>query len=529
MEGGDERGGDADDGGDARAIGDERVAAARAMADEERRRVRGGGEIDDGDASNDRRRSLDGERIATALRSNEPLLDMKQRTTHDDPEHFMGTFFRASRLHYIGSWRARYETFLDDETTTPPPLPPPAAKNGERLVMHVDMDCFFAAVAALGRPELRDLPIAVSWSSGGQGELSSCNYAARAFSCKAGMRVGHAKSLCPRLVVMPYEFEKYSEIALEVYRVLHAITPHVMGVSVDEAYVDVTQRANAGEDARAIAEDVRRKIFAKTGCAASVGSGPNRLIARLATKRAKPDGAFHVSLAAAPALMSSLPAAELPGVGRGAMKKLAAAGVGGGGGVGGELELTCADVVSAPLTSLQRALGPKAGVALRDAARGVDTRAWEARPPRRSVGAQVTWGVRFVEASEAVAFVTKLVTEVATRMKRVRVKGKSLTLKILRAVANAPESMMKGNIGHGACDSLTRTITLSSFTDAAAALASNATKLLADLNIPADQIRGVGVQVSKLDSDPSARGGGTGAAKTARSAPAGKRKNWMDR
>jgi DNA repair protein REV1 len=157
------------------------------MADEERRRVRGGGEIDDGDASNDRRRSLDGERIATALRSNEPLLDMKQRTTHDDPEHFMGTFFRASRLHYIGSWRARYETFLDDETTTPPPLPPPAAKNGERLVMHVDMDCFFAAVAALGRPELRDLPIAVSWSSGGQGELSSCNYAARAFSRKVAV------------------------------------------------------------------------------------------------------------------------------------------------------------------------------------------------------------------------------------------------------------------------------------------------------------------------------------------------------
>jgi DNA repair protein REV1 len=111
--------------------------------------------------------------------------------------------------------------------------------------MHIDMDCFFAAVAALGRPELDNLPVAVSWSSAGAGEVSSCNYAARAAGCGAGMRIARAKEMCPDLVVMPYEFERYSAIALDVYRIFHDVTPHVMGVSVDEAYIDATVGSRA--------------------------------------------------------------------------------------------------------------------------------------------------------------------------------------------------------------------------------------------------------------------------------------------
>lgn len=474
-----------------------RVSVARVAAQAAHRAVRGGGcvgtvvcdaskknphrpddgEGDQGDQGDDDA-AMKASRVATAAKRAEPLLDMKQRTTHDDPE-FMGTFFRASRLHYIGTWKHRYESFLEEEVPpAPPPLPPndPSQRNGERLIMHVDMDCFFAAVAALGRPELDALPVAVSWSSAGAGELSSCNYVARAAGCKAGMRIASAKALCPNLVVMPYEFERYSAVALDVYRILHDVTPHVMGVSVDEAYVDVTGCAGTAE---AIAARIRSKIREKTGCAASVGSGPNRLIARLATKKAKPDGACHVSAAAAAVFIAALPAEDLPGVGRGTLDKLKKiGGVGGGGGwcvngasassaIEGERTLTCADVAAAPLSLLQRALGPKSGAALLDAAKGVDRRPWEARPPRRSVGAQVTWGVRFVEAGEAVAFVGKLAAEVSERMRRLKTKGRTLTLKILRAVANAPEKYMKGSIGHGVCDHLTRSATLSSASDAA--------------------------------------------------------------
>ena len=489
------------------------VPAARAAAEAAHRAVRSG----------ERGPGLTAaENVAIAARQSEPLLDMKQRTTHEDP-NFMETFFRASRLHYIGTWKHRYEAFLEDLPPAPKLPAPRGGPGGERVILHVDMDCFFASVAALGRPELAGLPVAVSWSSAGGGELSSCNYLARATGCRAGMRIARAKEMCPNLIVMPYEFERYSAVAIDVYRLLHELSPHVMGVSVDEAYVDVT---GLDGDPVQIAEDIRGRIVTKTGCAASVGVGPNRLIARLATKKAKPDGAYHVPATSAASFLASLPIAELPGVGKGTLEKLRREGVGGG---VDSMEPSCADVATAPLSVLQRALGPKAGAQLRDAAKGVDTRAWEARPPRKSVGAQVTWGVRFEEAAEAVAFVEKLCGEVGERMRRLKVKGRTLTLKILRAVANAPANYMKGSIGHGVCDSLTRSSTVSESVDDGVALAIEAVRLLADLNVPADQIRGVGVQVSKLDSDPASRTHLGGAFRGFKSAPAGRRSDWTDR
>ena len=499
-------------------------------------------------------------RVAEAARAAEPLLDMKQRTTRDDPDGFMETFFRASRLHYIGTWKHRYEAFLED-LPAPPPLPAPKTPGSARVVMHVDMDCFFAAVATLGRPELAGLPVAVSWSSGakGAGELSSCNYEARARGCRAGGRVADALRRCPNLVVMPYEFEKYSAVALRVYSIMHDLTPHVMGVSVDEAYLDVTALVGdprgggpAGGDgsretatslylhenekqhrgtAREVAETLRARIFDETGCVASVGIGPNRLIARLATMRAKPDGVFQVTREDAEAYVASLPVRELPGVGRGALEKLSA-----------ELRLpnekdvpavACRDVLRVPSDRLQRALGRKSALSLRDACRGVDRRDWVSRPPRKSVGAQVTWGVRFDEAREVVAFAAKLAGEVAARARKLKVKGRCLTVKVLRAVANVPDGMMKGSVGHGVCDHLTRSVTLSAFCDGANALAREASAILAALAVPAGEIRGMGLQLSKLDSDPSAfgsRGAGPGLTRGAlHPKPAGRRTEWAER
>ena len=143
----------------------------------------------------------------------------------------------------------------------------------------------------------------------------------------------------------------------------------------------------------------------------------------------------------------------------------------------------------------------------------------------------MTWGVRFAEAAEAVAFVEKLCGEVSERMRRLKVKGRTLTLKILRAVANAPANYVKGSIGHGVCDHLTRSSTASLSFDDAPSLMREAVRLLADLNVPADQIRGAGVQVTRLDSDPASHGGGGagGAFRGFKSAPAGPRSDWNDR
>ena len=125
--------------------------------------------------------------VSRAARAAEPLLHMRPRTTRDDPD-FVSTFFAASRLHFIGSWRERFERLVRARPPAPPLRAPPAGR--APLVLHVDMDCFFASVAALGRPELgAGAPLAVCW--GGRGgdaaEISSANYAARRDGVRAGM------------------------------------------------------------------------------------------------------------------------------------------------------------------------------------------------------------------------------------------------------------------------------------------------------------------------------------------------------
>ena len=175
-----------------------------------------------------------------------------QKSTHMPPRDV--AFPRNSRLHFIGSWRARYEAFLDagvddDDVSSPP-----------RVVMHVDMDCFFAACATRDRPDLANVPVAVSW--GTRGEISSCNYEARRSGVAAGQGVFTATTKCPDLVVVPYDFETIERVGLEVYEILfEASKGRCVGVSVDEAFLDAD--AAAGEPKTRI----RTRINARRRCA----------------------------------------------------------------------------------------------------------------------------------------------------------------------------------------------------------------------------------------------------------------------
>ena len=131
---------------------------------------------------------------------------------------------------------------------------------------------------------------------------NQANYEARKYGIRAGMFIGKAKELCESLITLPYEFDKYTTTAEAMYRQVFALTPHVQGVSVDEAYADITgvvaaMDAASGVEQRiaAVSEGLRHAVRAATECNASVGSGPNRLLARMATSKAKPDGYFHIA------------------------------------------------------------------------------------------------------------------------------------------------------------------------------------------------------------------------------------------
>jgi hypothetical protein len=215
----------------------------------------------------------------------------------------------------------------------------------------------------------------------------------------------------------------------------------------------------------------------------------------MATAKAKPPGSgfFHISAGEeALAYLAPLPVKLLPGVGYNTVDKLARLGI-----------ERVEELRAKTRRQLQEEMGYKTGEMLFTYARGIDARKWEARPVRKSVGAQVTWGVRFDNEAQVMRFVEQLAEEVAARLVASNVKARAVQVLLLRAVRNAPDSARKGHLGHGICDHMSRSVTLSCFTDEARVLVREASKLVADLKVPPRQVRGLGIQAQKLDSDPA--------------------------
>ncbi|EIE26541.1 DNA/RNA polymerase, partial [Coccomyxa subellipsoidea C-169] len=378
--------------------------------------------------------------IAAQARQRCDMLKGPPRSSREDPA-FQANYFAASRLHFIGSWKARIEALAASMANNSPKACPPA-RGSSRAIIHIDMDCFFACVAALGEPALQGKALCVSHSasSKGAGEVSSANYEARAFGVRAGMFISEAKRLCPDII----------------------------------AFMDVTGLG----DPEAIAGKLRAQIEADTGCTASAGIGPNMLLARLATKRAKPNGQF---------LINSVQV-DLPGVGWSMREKLKALGI-----------TSVADVRNSRLTMLQHELGTKSGTLVWDYAHGRDDRVVAPSQVRKSVGAEINYAVRLDSVGDADKFVDELAGELADRMLKAGVKGRTLTLKVKRKKSGAPEPIKF--LGHGICDNHSRSVTMPRFVGTRTVLAKTGKELLRAMNIPAPDIRGLGLTMTKLDND----------------------------
>ncbi|CAL8466850.1 g6386 [Coccomyxa elongata] len=426
------------------------------------------------------------QQIAAQARQKCDMLKGPPRSSREDPD-FQANYFAASRLHFIGSWKARIEALAVSMANDAPKASAPA-RGSSRAIIHIDMDCFFASVAALGEPALQGKPLCVSHSasSKGAGEVSSANYEARAFGVGAGMFISEAKRLCPDIIVMPYFFEKYEAISEKVYRILMQQTSSVQPLSCDEAFIDVTGLG----DPEAIARQLRAQIEAETGCTASAGIGPNMLLARLATKRAKPNGQFHINPIQADEELLKLKAEDLPGVGWAMREKLKALGI-----------TTVVDVRNSRVAMLQHELGTKSGTLVWDYAHGRDERAVAPSQLRKSVGAEINYAVRLDTVGDADKFVDELAGELYDRMLKAGVKGRTITLKVKRKKTGAPEPIKF--LGHGHCDNHSRSVTLPRFVGSRQVLAKTGKELLRAMNIPAPEIRGLGLTMTKLDNDPA--------------------------
>lgn len=430
--------------------------------------------------------------------------DPRMRKSSAANPEFLQQFYRESRLHHLSTWKAELKAQLQAATREKTQPPKTLVPGSRRYILHVDFDSFFAAVSILKHPELLHKPVAIAHGSGSSSEIASCNYAARAHGIKNGMWMKGALQMCPDLKVLPYDFPAYEDASRKFYSSVLAIEGTVQSVSIDEALVDITNLCleAAGSDGRGItegsiyreqakadeiAENLRASVKEKTGCAVSVGIGGNILLAKVALRKAKPAGQFQLKPEAVLDFIGNLTVQDLPGVGYSLAAKLEELGV-----------KYVKDIRELSRERLVSHLGPKTGAKIWDYTRGIDKTEVGNEVMRKSVSAEVNWGIRFVDQSQADDFVRSLCEELNRRLVENLVKGKQLTLKVMRRSMDAPLEPVK-HLGHGKCDVFNKSVVIGVATNASDVLGKEAVSMLRSFNFSPGDLRGLGVQMTKLE------------------------------
>ncbi|KAI9673872.1 MAG: deoxycytidyl transferase [Caeruleum heppii] len=423
-----------------------------------------------------------------------------------NPE-FLKQYYSESRLHHLSTWKAalklQMQQLAEEKSASQRTRQkrPPGAR---RYILHVDFDSFFASVSLKNAPQYQDKPVAIAHGSGTGSEIASCNYPARKFGVKNGMWMKNAQQLCPELKVLPYDFSAYEAASREFYEAIIATGGIVQSVSVDEALVDITALClPAGgsngtgiregsiyrEQAKAeeIARNLRDAIKDKAGCAVSVGIGGNILLAKVALRRAKPAGQYQIKPEEILDFIGDLTVQDLPGVAYS---------------IGGKLEELgvkfVKDVRSLTKERLMSVLGPKTGEKIWDYSRGIDRTEVGEQVVRKSVSAEVNWGVRFETTEQAEEFVCSLCEELHKRLIEQKVKGRQLTMKIMRRAADAPLDPPK-HLGHGKCDTFNKSLVLGVSTNSKETLSKEALTIMRGFGFSPGELRGLGVQMTKLE------------------------------
>jgi DNA polymerase-4 len=288
-----------------------------------------------------------------------------------------------------------------------------------RTILHVDMDAFYASVEERDRPELRGKPLIVG-GTGGRGVVAAASYAVRRFGVHSAMPMTEALRRCPDAICIPPRMARYQEVSTQVFEIFHDFTPLVEGLSLDEAFLDVTASLRLMGDGIVIATEVRRRIRAATGLTASVGIGPNKLLAKIASDLNKPDGLCRIGSDNVHAVLDRLPVQKLFGVGQKSLPGVQAAGI-----------QTVGDLRHATDATLWRAFG-KHGRAMRDRAAGVDDRPVEPNREEKSISAEETFAVDIRGAAELERQLTQLADRAAARLRAHALAAGLVTIKVRR-------------------------------------------------------------------------------------------------
>ncbi|AAS52289.1 ADR369Cp [Eremothecium gossypii ATCC 10895] len=431
------------------------------------------------------------------------------RLTCKDPG-FIEDFFAKSRLHHLSAWKAALrERFLDrhlrmNEGALNDLRAPPAH------VLHVDFDCFFATISGIkaGYPSKAEVPLAVC-HGGSSSDVASCNYAARECGIQNGMWVSKAKNLCPQLVCLPYTYDEYETISNAFYEVLEGLKAFdaVYPISVDEAVCVIDMPLDT-LSCQNLCIRIRSEVAERTGgCSVSVGCAPSLVLARLALKRAKPDGYLvctkesikggDTQVVSPAHLFETCALRDLPGVGRAIAEKLLLGSTG--------HEHTIAQVSQLfSRSELIARLGSITGAKLADLFQGLDDvessrmlcnpRAYFAR---KSLSVEINWGIRFDAVPEVDAFLDRLVQYLVGKLNELRMTTSHIVLKIARRSRDAPIEPPK-YLGMGDCDSYSKSCRLGLATNIPGVISAEIKAAFRMLCCPAKELRGIAVQFLKL-------------------------------
>ena len=248
-----------------------------------------------------------------------------------------------------------------------------------RKIIHIDCDCFYAAVEMRDDPTLRQRPLAVGGDPGRRGVISTCNYEAREYGIHSAMPSAHARRLCPGLIILPPRIAYYKEVSQQIHRIFRMFTDTIEPLSLDEAYLDVTDQPHYQGSATRMAEAIRKQIRSQVGITVSAGVAPNKFLAKIASDWNKPDGLCVIPPAKTDEFIQQLPIEKLHGVGKVTAQKLHNLGI-----------RTCADIRGYDRFSFIDKVG-SFGEHLHRLAHGIDERPVQARSTRKSVSVEHTY------------------------------------------------------------------------------------------------------------------------------------------
>ena len=291
------------------------------------------------------------------------------------------------------------------------------ADSAERMILHVDMDAFYASVEQLDDPSLEGQPVVVG-GLGPRGVVATANYPARKFGVHSAMPMGRARRLCPQARFIRPRMERYREKSSEVFRILRNFTPLLEGLSLDEAFLDVTGSLKLFGGPEEIGVRVKQEIQQLTGLTASVGMAHNKFLAKLASDAQKPDGLLWVRPDQVRAFLDPMPVSRLWGIGKQTAPRLRALGI-----------LTIGQLRRADDTALQPVLGNRVGHFQR-LARGEDERPVETSRPDKSISHEVTFDSDIVDGSELLAELQRQAESVARRLRAQGLMARTVVVKI---------------------------------------------------------------------------------------------------